>query len=276
MPSYPLFHDPVKYVRLRCRKGPTGWLREWSETRALRRCLAAVQGVRTLWDVPCGPGRLFSFWHRQGYRVDGFDLSPEMVAAARTEHDACGLAGTVGRADAFHLDGASSCRPNVVVSVRFAYYFDAVHRGELLRALAAASSRYVLVQYKTDATPRGARNARLKRRRNSGGEMAVRFCGYDTMAQEMRAAGLRPITLVPIGAFSDRVFVLGEKTTGADATDTRSPCRARRPPRLAAALGRLWATLSSSRAPSPDTAGRGTVKPYGPGIALTPRPHTPG
>jgi SAM-dependent methyltransferase len=53
-------------------------IREGDEVRA-------VDGIRTL-DVGCGVGRVTAYLHGRGLDVRGVDLSPEMVAIARTAH----------------------------------------------------------------------------------------------------------------------------------------------------------------------------------------------
>jgi SAM-dependent methyltransferase len=60
-------------------------------------------------DLGCGTGSLSVLLAREGYAVDGLDLSPEMVARARTKADAAGVSVdlTVGDAQAPGLPPAS-------------------------------------------------------------------------------------------------------------------------------------------------------------------------
>ena len=80
-PKYPVFRNPDAYMKMRHQATLTGWLKLRTEFRALDRCLAELADVRTICDVPTGPGRLFPYWRRRGYAVRGFDYSDEMVAA---------------------------------------------------------------------------------------------------------------------------------------------------------------------------------------------------
>ena len=60
-------------------------------------------------DLGCGTGSLSVLLAREGYAVDGLDLSPEMVARARTKADGAGVSVdlTVGDAQAPGLPPAS-------------------------------------------------------------------------------------------------------------------------------------------------------------------------
>ena len=60
-------------------------------------------------DLGCGTGSLSVLLAREGYAVDGLDLSPEMVARARAKADAAGVSVdlTVGDAQAPGLPPAS-------------------------------------------------------------------------------------------------------------------------------------------------------------------------
>jgi hypothetical protein len=84
---------------------------------------------------------------------------------------------------------------------------------ELLKALAAASRRYLLVQYKTLETFKGrfnvARATRKSRIQPHG------FCTDEQIREELSAANLNCLLISKISYSSDRVFVLAEKTDGA-------------------------------------------------------------
>ncbi|MFP4058759.1 MAG: methyltransferase domain-containing protein [Candidatus Brocadiia bacterium] len=243
--KYPLFRKPDSYLRNR-EGGPLrGALKRAAERRALGRCLDRLRRVRTLCDAPCGPGRLFRFWRRRGLRVSGVDLSGEMVEAARAEAHRLGLEGAVRQADAFQLPRQAGARPDVVACVRFAYYFPRSRRIELLRGLARASRRYVLVEYKTSETLKGRRN--LARHSERKPYLAKHFCTYDEMRRELAEAGLRGLAIVPIGPFSDRAFVLAERRP-AGAPPAPAPVPVLRHPRRAAvaAAALLLASLSAA------------------------------
>ena len=212
--TYPLFTNPKAYLRIRRGKFGSGWLKRWFEHRAIDRCLRGIEDIRTVCDAPCGPGRLFRYWRKKSMAVTGVDLSDPMVEAARTAHRELKLQGIVLAGDAFslseHLKGSGI--PDLVASVRFCYYFESAERIELLRSLARASRRYVLVQYKTMETMKGRNN--LARSKRHKGTVRKYFSRHQDIRNEMREAGLDCLKIQPIGLASDRVFVLGERMSG--------------------------------------------------------------
>ena len=195
------FSDPESYLR---RRRGRGW-RQWSEYLALSRCLRDLP-VRVVCDCPCGPGRVFGYWRRKNYSIIGVDISPPMVSAAREALLEVGARGRVVLGDVSELGMLVPDAPDLVASIRFAYYFDEHQRLDLLAILASVSQRYVLVQYKTGETWKGRRQ--ISRGRNRGRYVT----SYRQMADEFRCVRLRPLAIQAVGAFSDRVFVLGEKT----------------------------------------------------------------
>ncbi|MBN1866144.1 glycosyltransferase family 39 protein [Candidatus Sumerlaeota bacterium] len=209
--KYPQFRNPEKYMKCRVSRTPLGLAKTRTEERALERCLALATGVRTVCDVPSGPGRLFSFWRGRDYRVLGVDFSEPMVEAAREAHRSLGVEGAVAQGDAFHLADALDETPDLVACVRFAYYFDEAKRIDLLRSLAGASRRYVLVQYKSNETIKGQKNLIQSVARQRRAHRAKRFCSYSEIVHEVTRAGLVLLCIEPVGQMSDRVFVLAEK-----------------------------------------------------------------
>jgi len=228
--KYPVFRDPERYRETRRPRGYwERWTKSASEYRTIDRCLDGLTGIETVCDIPTGPGRLFPYWQRRGYTVLGYDYSDEMVAAAGEALGEYGLEGEVKHADAFKLGELAPASADLVASVRFIYYFDAPSRVELLKSLAAASRRYVLVQYKTTETLKGHMNeardaARTRRPRPE--HLAKSGCSHAQILRELTAAGLVPIRIDPIGELSDRVYVLAEKLGAtvpedAEAAETR-------------------------------------------------------
>ena len=208
----PLFDNPEQYLRLRQGRFIARFFKRRAEEHALDRCLHGLGDIRTICDAPCGPARLFPYWHRRSYRVLGVDRSEAMVAAAADEQRRLGLEGTVQSGDVFLLIEVLTDQPDLVASIRFAYYFDRKARIALLRSLAAASRRYVLVQYKTTETLKG--HIIETRTRVNWRRPAKHHCSYQQTAEEIREAGLTCLRMAPIGEFSDRVFVLAEKPQG--------------------------------------------------------------
>jgi len=212
--KFPVFRDPDAYMKMRHRPTLSGRAKVFFEKRALDHCLAGLSDIRTVCDVPSGPGRLFWYWQERGLRILGYDYSEQMVEASAAALVALNADGKAGHANAFELTKALDEVPDLVASVRFIYYFDEEKRVELLRALAAASRRYVLVQYKTTETLKGHIN---RHRDMEAGKkprpehLAKVGCSHYQMTREFARAGLLPLRVEPIGEFSDRMFVLAEK-----------------------------------------------------------------
>lgn len=206
--GYPLFTDPEQYLALRDGGRWLGPVKRYVEERAIDRCLAGLPDIRTVIDAPCGPGRLFPYWQKRGWSVTGVDLSLPMVTAAGQWQHRNQVPWQVVQGDAFHLREASGSSADLVVCVRFCYYFDRPRRVELLRSLALASRRYVMVQYKTWTTFKGRVTSRRTRREHGLG--GKQFCSLAEIAQEVREAGLVGLRIRLVGPFSDRVFVAAQ------------------------------------------------------------------
>jgi SAM-dependent methyltransferase len=200
------FDDVARYLRRRERGFTRPW-RRWGERRALRKILASCGPVRTVLDCPCGPGRLFEVWSGFALAVVGFDRSPAMLETARIRLRDSGIPGRVVQGRVEDLGRLVARKADLVASIRFAYYFDARSRPELLRILARASRRYVLVQYKTTESWRGRRN--LRRGRNQRKHVT----SLAEIRAEFEAAGLELLRFETHGPLSDRALALGELRT---------------------------------------------------------------
>ena len=199
---YPLFENPEQYMEFRKGKFIFGFFKNWFQNRAIDKCLKGLDDVRTVCDIPCGPGWLFPYWHKNGYGVIGADLSHPMVEAGKKMHRQLGLEGRVMKCNAFTLgDSLKENEVDLVVSVRFLYYFKRNKRIELLKTMAEVSRKYLLVQYKTTETRKG----RQKGKHPFSGKY---FCSNEEILEELKAADLDCITIVPISQASDRAFVM--------------------------------------------------------------------
>ncbi len=206
--QYPVCHNPAEF--LKCREGRfiSGFLKRIAERRALNECLRGLENVTSVLDVPCGAGRLFSYWGSKMESVSGIDLSDEMLGEASNRHRKLNLNGMMKKGNAFELASHMEEYADLVSCVRFCYYFDAKKRQDLLASLKSASKRYIIVQYKTSETPKSRRN---QKRVRPSSRPAKYFCHPDQIANEIAQAGLLCKKIVPIGMFSDRAFVLAEK-----------------------------------------------------------------
>ncbi|MBK9388263.1 MAG: class I SAM-dependent methyltransferase [Planctomycetes bacterium] len=210
--SYPIFEKPEAYERKRSVRNFLDYVRYGFERRALRRCLERTEGVRRVLDVPCGVGRLFSFWREQGLGILGVDVSPSMAAAAASALAAGIGAGEVRVGDAFALPLAADENVDLVACLRFVYYFDEVERKRLFEEFHRVSKRYLLVQFKDGGTlaerHRAARRRKRAERRSTKGKLA---CTRETLANELRSAGFRLLSIERVHPLTDRAYALAEK-----------------------------------------------------------------
>ena len=150
-----------------------------------------------------------------GYRIYGVEISTPMVQHASMVHQQHGMQGGVIEGDIFKLDELLPEIPDLVACIRFAYYFGQESRLKLLHALARASRRYVLIQYKTDETFKGRRNLarQLKSTKPRKNHLLWHFVSRHAIENEFHLANLTPLKICKIGPFSDRVYILAEKKT---------------------------------------------------------------
>ena len=209
--NYPVFKNPSEY--LQCREGTfaTKSLKQKKEWRAMDRCFEKFSNVRSVCDVPCGPGRLFPYWEKRGLEIIGAELSAEMADSARQWIRKHNVPGRVETTDAFEL-GIQKDQVDLVASVRFLYYFDDERRIDLLNSLARFSRRYLLLQYKTTETWKGRRNA-SRPSVDHGGPFEKRFVSNRRIEWELARSDLNILSIETISRFSDRLFVAAEKNT---------------------------------------------------------------
>ena len=100
-----LFFTPEEYMKIRKGKFILGFFRRWFETRAIDRCLKGFDDIHSVCDVPCGPGILFSYWYKKGYRVIAADISGQMIEAANKKFKQLNLEGRVIKYNAFDIKG---------------------------------------------------------------------------------------------------------------------------------------------------------------------------
>ena len=238
--SNPLFTNPREYMEFR-HKGLFGYFKYRFEWHALDRCLAGLQDIQRVCDCPCGPGRLFPYWKRRFSTVVGLDMSDSMVEAAGKLHRELDLSGAVGKADAFELEQGVTESVDLVVSVRFFYYFERAQRIRLLRSLASLTEKHVLVMYKTYETARGRRNHRKSRTTDHA--LPKKFCSYREMIEEVEQAGLECVRIQPIAESSDRCYVLARRPSPAIGLRPQPVVDRRTPERKAGSILKIAAAL---------------------------------
>lgn len=209
--------QPVRDVEdYEARRYPPGYFTRYKRQQDVRRLHEILgPGPLRVLDIPCGSGRLIGPMADRAYRVVGADLSPEMLAAARERGGGgdgrLGLAGPLGlvRADVRRLPFRERSF-DLVVSMRFLYYFGAEERREVIRALAGLSRRWLLLQYRIrESVPaflwRVRYRAGITRRDRSRRCMTV----TEIRREVEEACGFRLVRMRPVSVWmSDRGYFL--------------------------------------------------------------------
>lgn len=201
--EFPFFGNPEEYLKFRKGKFIFGHFKRWFERKAIEKCLKGFDDIHSVCDIPCGPGTLFRFWHKKGYKVIGADLADPMIETAGKIFRHLNIEGRVMKCNAFALkDSLKEDEVDLIASVRFFYYFKKDKRIELLKTMAEVSRKYLLVQYKTSETREGKQ--KLKKVSHK------QFCSNEEILEELKIARLDCIKIVPISPSpgSDRVFVM--------------------------------------------------------------------
>jgi hypothetical protein len=210
--AYPLFRRPDAYHRKRCASSLRNRMQRWWESRALRALLREADGARSLCDLPCGIGRSFSLWAEAGLTVLGVELSAPMAARAELELARLGVPGRVEIGDAFVPRQPPTCA-DLVVCLRFAYYFESEHRRRLLAALHSRSRRFLLIQYRIGDGLLGrwkvAQAERRLRRRQTHGK---HFARWHEIQPELESAGWSVRQMRRQSPLSDRVLIFAERS----------------------------------------------------------------
>jgi cyclopropane fatty-acyl-phospholipid synthase-like methyltransferase len=200
------FGSPEEYLEVRKGKFVFGLFRRWFELRAIDKCLKDLPDIHGVCDIPCGPGTLFPYWHKKGYKVVGADASDRMTEAAGNVFKRLNLEGRIMKCNAFTLKNSlKEDEVDLIASVRFFYYFKRDERIELLKTMGEVSRKYLLVQYKTMETKKGKQ--RFKEVSSSNHPSPIQLCSSEEILEELRLASLDCIKIVPISQASERVFV---------------------------------------------------------------------
>ncbi len=205
--TYLDFGSPEEYLEVRKGKFLFGFFKRWFEMRAIDKCLKDLPDVHSVCDIPCGPGTLFPYWHKKGYKLVGADLSDRMIEAAGNIFKHLNLEGRVIKCNAFTLKNSlKEDEVDLIASVRFFYYFKRDKRIELLKTMGEVSRKYLLVQYKTTETRKGKQ--RFKKVSSSDLPSFIQLCSSEEILEELRLACLDCLKIVPISQASERVFVM--------------------------------------------------------------------
>ncbi len=192
-------------------------LNDRREQALLARCLGRLNGLESIADIGCGPGR---FWptiagsSASGATLFGSDVSESMLRYARDRFDddlgeRFALASGSVTALPF-ADAAFDC----VISMRLLHHFgDRVDRLRALGELTRVARRYLIVSLWTDGNYKAWRRKRLERRRGERSYQNRFVVPRAVLESEFRESGLKPIDhfdLIP--GYSQWRFYLLEKT----------------------------------------------------------------
>ncbi len=212
LPSSPdAIRNVEEYER---RRYPPGYLTEFKKRQDVRTLHESIgPGPLRVLDLPCGSGRLIEPMARRAYRVVGADISEEMLAATqRRLGGSRGLAGLV-RCDVRQLPFRERSF-DLVVCMRFLYYFGREERAALIREMSRLSRKWLLMQYRLQETVpsflwRLRYRAGITDRDRSRRGLTV----SDIRREVYDAAGLRVVRVRRVSVwFSDRAYVLCART----------------------------------------------------------------
>ena len=197
------------------RRYPPGYFSRFKKNQDVRTLHETIgPGPLRVLDLPCGAGRLMEPMMGRDYRVVGADISREMLAAGM--HRMQGRKGFQGlvRCDIGRLPFREGSF-DLVVCMRFLYYFEAAERVLLIREMARLSRRWLILQYRLHPTLPSLlwklrHRAGMTSRDRSRRCLSVR----DIRREVEQAAGLRIIRVRPVSVFfSDRAYILCIKGT---------------------------------------------------------------
>jgi SAM-dependent methyltransferase len=169
--------------------------------RAIARALADVPAGSLVLDVPSGTGIFHDALRARGLRVVAADLSPTMLAVARSRGEAAGYV----RADARHLPFRRE-RFDAALCTRFLMHLDADARIATLQALTQLTNGPVVA---TVCHPYTVKTAGRELRRYLG--RTVKQSPRLTRAEldeELRRGDLRLTQLIPVAPILSEVWVV--------------------------------------------------------------------
>lgn len=203
--------DALRYER---RRYPPGYFTEFKKMQDIRTLHETIgPGPFRVLDLPCGSGRMMAPMMKRDYRVVGADLSEEMLEAGRRRlQGRRGLAGLV-RCDIRQLPFRERVF-DLVVCMRFIYYFDARQRAELIRSMSRLTRRWLILQYRLQETVPSFLWKLRHRAGITSRDRSRRCLPVREIRRELEAAaGLRVVRVRPVSVFfSDRAYVLCART----------------------------------------------------------------
>lgn len=201
----------------------------WREQRILARELSRYEwssGDRLL-DIPCGTGILGNLLHRFPFRIVASDISPEMMALARSEYPVDRLDDCV-QADITRTPfprGSFAC----VVTLGFLHRVPAEIKHASLAEIAALTTRLALVSCSIDTRFQRIKHAVLGwlRRTHVPAPCPARLAEIVAECESHGFRVVRTVMVVPL--FSAHTIFVLEKTTERDgATATAIPTSRKR------------------------------------------------
>ena len=169
--------------------------------RAILRALGDVPAGGVVLDLPCGTGILHERLRERGLHVVAADLSPTMLAVARSRGEALGYV----RADARHLPFGPG-RFDAALCTRFLMHLDADARIATLRALAQITRGPVVATVCHPYTVKTAGRA-LRRFLGRKVKQSPRLTRAE-LDEELRRGDLKLTRLIPVAPILSEVWVV--------------------------------------------------------------------
>ena len=178
------------------------------EQAAVKRILAALPGVKTVLDVPCGAGRFAATIGAGGRKIIAIDVAAEVLVHAAERARKAGVQMETKQGDATKLPLEDKC-VDCAFSNRLLHHIpDRKERQKILRELHRVTKRFAVVSF-FDHHSFGVVRKFLKalKGRKPPYEGQPRFAEF---AAEVAEAGFDVIEVVPTGApwIAQKYFVL--------------------------------------------------------------------
>ena len=198
------------------RRYPPGYLTEYKKRQDVRTLHETIgPGPLRVLDLPCGSGRLMGPMMAREYRVVGADISEEMLAATKRRLGGRSRLTGLVRSDVRQLPFMDRSF-DLVVCMRFLYYFDSGARRALIREMARLTRRWLIVQYRIVETVPAFLWSLRYRAGITGRDRSRKCLPVREIRREVEeAAPLQVVRVRPVSVwFSDRAYILCARRDG--------------------------------------------------------------
>ena len=189
--------------------GPSGWLRDRLEKRAVRKALREVGAGSKILDMPCGTGRFSRLLQMKKNEVAHADISQEMLRHARKRSDCSG--GNLGyiRCEAENLPFREGAFDSVLC-FRFLPHLPVESRKRALSELARVSRGPLVIDYRSKYAFRSL-SRWIRFRLGIAKKLRPRY-SLSEISSELSEVGLSVVKWIPVvWLFSEKVVLLCRK-----------------------------------------------------------------